>query len=154
MTIGKFGIIIDGVKYIHLSVPSLLLKDTKGKSLFDTIYCILRDVFRNTDGLNIINQVNNFNQRLAKGINCDENPDTFDCPDALYDKEYMKNLLNWLDNFKEHYLCPFEKVTQEETSMIDMSRYIKFDEWLVQFEDMKRQVREQYEILEKWESVD
>lgn len=147
MTIGDFGIIIDGVKYLPRSTPSLLLKDTKSKSLHDIIYCILRDIFRNADTLNIINQVNNFNSVLMKGINCDENPDTFDVPDALHDKVYMKNLIKWLDNFKEYHLCKFEKVEEDDKYMVDMSKYISFYEWMIEFEEMKKQVKGQYEKI-------
>ena len=147
MTIGEFGIIINGVKYLPLSITSLLVKDVKNKSLHDTIYCILRDIFRNCDTSNICDQVNVFNNRLMKGIQCDENPDSFEFPDALYDKVYMKNLIKWLDNFKEYHLCPFEDVEEQDKCMLDMSRYIKFDEWWSDFEYMKSLVKKHYENL-------
>ena len=143
----EFGILISGVKYLPLSVTSLVLKDANNKSLHDTIYCILRDIFRNCDTLHICNQVNVFNSRLMKGIPCDENPDTFDVSDALNDKIYMKNLIKWLDNFKEHHLCPFEDIEEEDKYRIDMSRYKRFDDWWRELEDIKRQVKAHYEKL-------
>lgn len=144
MNMCEFGIIIDGDKYLPLSISSLLLNEAKNKSLHDTIYSILRDIFRNSDRSNVCNQVSEFNDRLMKGIPCDENPDTFDYSDALYDKIYMENLVKWLDAFNESYLCRFE---EGDKSMIDMTGYIEFDEWWSAFEEMKRQVKEQYQKL-------
>lgn len=141
------GIIINEVKYLPLSHSSLLLKSSK-KSLHDTIYCILRDIFRNADTLNICNQVNTFNSRLMKGIPCDENPDTFDMSDALHDKIYMKNLIKWLDNFKAYHLSTFENVKEEDVYKIDMTGYKRFDEWWAEFEEIKRQVKAQYENIQ------
>ena len=146
MPIGDFGLIIDNVKYLSLAAPSLSLKGLKKNSLDDNVYCTLRDIFRNLEKCYLCMHVNAFSEVLTCGHHYDKKPDNYEYSDALYDKKYLENLIRWLDMLNESDLL-FEKLEEENTANIDMSRYMKFDEWWADLEETKLLLKQQYAEL-------
>ena len=141
-----FGIIINGAKYIcHMDNG-----DLKKKSLEDNVYFTLSDIFCNTRELSTIIKVNEFSDELTGNVCFEDRTDKFEYTNVLYQKDYVKKLQNWLNIFSEGDL-EFEKVDDKE---INMSKYIKLDDWWVQFEELKNLLDIQYEKCCKFEEED
>ena len=142
----EFGIIIDDVKYLPLFNSSL--NNLKKKSLNDNIYFTMRDIFRSADTCDICIEVNYFNEILTNNVYLEDRTDSFTYSDALYDISFVEKLMKWLDRFNVHYLA-FEKITEEHKDYVDLRCYIKFEQWMTEFNQLKADVRAQYEMLKQ-----
>ena len=133
-----FGRIIDGVKYIHLFNNN----DFKKKSLYDNVYFTLRDIFANADSLDTCLEANSFNLRLTDGICFEDRTNKFQYKELLHEKSFVYQLQRWLEYFGIDY---FEFIDPEEDEEIDMKEYMKFDDWWIQFEELRKLINEQYD---------
>ena len=142
-----WGRLINGVKYIHLMNDN----EFKKKSLKDNVYFTLRDIFANADSADTIMEANYFNGRLTGGICFEDRTERFQYSNELHQKYYVERLQRWLKHFDIHY---FEFEEPEEDEEIDMKEYMKWDDWWVQFEELRKLIDEQYEKCCRWEEED
>jgi len=142
-----WGRIIDGVKYICL----MNCNDFKKKSLYDNVYFTLRDIFANADSADTIIEANYFNGRLTNNICFEDRTEKFRYTNVLYEQDYVERLQRWLKYFGIYY---FEFEELEEDEEIDMNKYIKWDDWWVQFEELRDLIDLQYEKCCRWEEED
>ena len=140
------GRLIDGIRYIGLMNDN----EFKSKLLEDNVYFTLRDIFWNIDINNGI-RANYFNSLLTNNISFEERDKNFQYTNVLYDynSNYTQDLLNWLCR-----IYSFEFLPLEEDEYIDMNQYMKYDDWLVQFEDLLKKLKEQLEKHKVWEEED
>lgn len=132
------GLLIQGIKYIHLCNDN----NFKKKSLYDNVYFTLRDIFVNADSHDTCMEANLYNIQLTGGISFEDRTEGFQYQNMLHQKDYVQRLQSWLEYFNIYY---FEFVEPEEDEQIDMKEYIKFDDWWVQFEELRKLIDEQYE---------
>jgi len=123
---------------------------SKKKSLYDNVYFTLRDLFWNSNSADTCFQANNFNHDLTDGIYFEERTEGFQYTNKLHQKYYVERLQRWLKRFNPNY---FEFLEVEELAYEDEA-YMKFDEWWVQFEELRKLIDEQYEKCCKWEEED
>lgn len=132
------GLLIQGIKYIHLCNDN----NFKKKSLYDNVYFTLRDIFVNADSHDTCMEANLYNIQLTGGITFEDRTEGFQYQNMLHQKDYVQRLQSWLEYFNIYY---FEFVEPKEDEQIDMKEYIKFDDWWVQFEELRKLIDEQYE---------
>lgn len=142
-----WGRIIDGVKYINLMNDN----DFKKKSLYDNVYFTLRDIFANAYSADTIMEANYFNGRLTNNICFEDRTERFEYTNELHQKYFVERLQSWLKHFNIHY---FEFIELEEGEEIHDESYMKFDDWWVQFEELKNLIHLQYEKCCIWEEED
>lgn len=142
-----WGRLINGVKYIHLMNDN----EFKKKSLYDNVYFTLRDIFANADSADTIMEANYFNGRLTNDICFEERTERFQYSNELHQKYYVERLQRWLKSFDIH---DFEFIEPEEDEDIDMKEYMKWDDWWVQFIELRKLIDEQYEKCCIWEEED
>jgi len=142
-----FGRIIDGVKYIHLMNDN----DFKKKSLYDNVYFTLRDIFANSESADTVMKANYFNGRLTNNIYFEDRTERFQYSNELHQKYFVEHLQRWLTHFSIYY---FEFIEPEEGEEIDMKEYMKFDDWWLQFEELRNLIDLQYEKCCRWEEED
>lgn len=144
---GPWGRIFDGVKYIHLFNDN----EFKKKSLYDNVYFTLRDIVANAESPDTIMTANDFNHCLTGGICFEDRTERFQYSNELHQKYFVEKLKSWLKKFKPNYLGFVEPYEDEQ---IDMKEYMKFDDWWVQFINLRKLIDEQYEKCCKWEEED
>ncbi len=132
------GIVINGIKYMYIVNDN----DFKKKSLYDNVYFTLRDIFANADSFDTIMESNCYNSILTGNVSFEDRTDKFQYANVLDKKDYTGKLLNWLKNFNVNWFNFYEPEEYEET---DMTKYMKLDEWWVQFEDLRHLIKDQYE---------
>ena len=152
--------IIDGVRYVGLMNDNSL----KSKSLEDNVYFTLRDIFWNGE-VNDLMTVNHFNGLLTNNICFEERDKYFEYTNLLYDynSDYTKKLYNWLSMLTGYKLTSkpnewkasiFEFLEVNEDDEIDMEKYIKYDDWWEQLQELMKKLEEQLEKHKKWEAED
>ena len=134
MSAGRF---FNNIKYIGLYNDN----EFKKKTLEDNVYFTLRDIYNNAESSDIVIEVNCFNFELSNGIRFEERTDNFRYANILYNKKYLKLLLELLDSLNEK---SFEFIEPEIDEEIDMNEYFKFDDWWKQFEELKKLLYLQY----------
>lgn len=142
-----WGRIINGIKYIYLINDN----EFKKKSLYDNIYFTLRDIFANADLADTFMKANYFNNLLTNNICFEERTEKFKYSRELHQKDYVEHLQKWLKHLNIYY---FKFKEPEEGEDIDMKKYIKFDKWWIQFEELRKIIDKQYEKCCKWEEDD
>lgn len=143
------GRLINGVKYVGLYDDNKL----KSKSLEDTIYFTLRDIFWNGEPRDCVIS-NMFNKSLSNGIRFEDRDENFEYADVLYDytSDYTKKLYNWLLTKDKNSLFEFVELKKDEE--IDMAEYMNYDVWFVQFKELIKKIEEQLAKHKKWEAED
>jgi len=136
----SYARIIDNKKYMYVRDEH----QYKSKSLNDNVYFTLRDIFFNGDEFNNIIKANDFNGKLTNNIRFEERDENFSYTNCLQDKNYVNKLCNWLEPFT---LNNFDFVKVEESEQINLNKYLLFSEWVGQFENLKRLLREHYNQL-------
>ena len=126
-----WGLIINGVNYMCLMNDNNLKK----KSLYDNVYFTLRDIWANANSFDICYDVNLWNDDLTGGISFEERTNHFQYTNKLHQKDYVEKLHKWLQKINIYY---FEFQEPEEGEEIDMKEYMKFDDWWVQFEELRK----------------
>ncbi len=158
------GRLIDGVRYVSLANDNSF----KSKSLEDNVYFTLRDIFRNGE-VNDIFSANHYNGLLTNGVLFEERGEHFEYTNVLYDynSDYTKKLFNWLSSLNGYKVTSkpngwkdsmfeFEEVEEDypEVNEIDMARYMKYDDWWDQLQELIKKLEEQLEKHKKWEEED
>jgi hypothetical protein len=143
------GRLIDGVRYIGLMNDNLF----KSKSLEDNVYFTLRDIFWNGDTQDCMT-ANYFNGLLTNNICFEERDERFQYANILYDYnwDYTKKLYNWLCLFKKNSMFDFDEPMEDDE--IDMAKYMKYDDWWDQLQELMKKLEEQLEKHKKWEAED
>jgi hypothetical protein len=142
------GLLIDGIRYMSIMENN----DYKKKSLNDNVYFTLRDIFWNSMSADIVFQASNFNDKLSGGILYEYRTDKFYYTNVLYqDNIYVYKLLKWL---KKIDICHFDFLEPEHDEEIDMKKFMKFDDWWLQFINLINLIELQYEKFCKWEVED
>lgn len=62
----------------------------------------------------------------------------------LYQKDYVNRLKQWFKYFSVYYF-EFIYLEDKEYEEIDMEKYMKWDDWWVQFEELKNLIDKQNE---------
>jgi hypothetical protein len=137
MTYGK---IINDEKYICLHNDN----NFKKLSLEDNVYFTLRDIFLNIEIIDYCFIANDFNIMLTNNI-CFEDRHNYDFKYAnvLHDcnSNFTDKLVNFLSCIKE-YQFEFEKIDVSTNEQMDMHRYIKFDIWWNQFNELQNLLKQ------------
>lgn len=131
-----YGIDINDIKYICLYNNNELKKI----SIEDNVYFTLRDIFLNADTCDISLECNYFNSKLTNGICFEDRDNTFKYTNILNNKHYLTQLINFLNNIDKHWF-DFDK-KDCENFIIDKGEYIKFNDWWIQFEELKKTLLE------------
>ncbi len=149
------GRLIDGVRYVGLMHDNSF----KSNSLEDNVYFTLRDIFWNGE-IDDIFLANNYNNLLTNGISFEERDKHFEYANILYDynSDYTQKLYNWLicltgykqsstnvNGWKES-MFEFLELYEDE---IDMSEYIKYEDWLIQLQELIKKLEKQLEKHKK-----
>jgi hypothetical protein len=133
-----WGLIIDNIKYTCLYNDN----DFKKKSLEDNVYFTLRDIFLNAYDADTAIEVNEYNRQLTNDICYEDRTDTFEYTKILSDKKYLLELITFMDNFCEDWF-----VFKENKSKQKFIEYMKFDDWLSQFEGLKELLNQHYKNI-------
>jgi hypothetical protein len=104
--------------------------DLKKRSLEDNVYFTLIDIFNNSVSSGLILRVNDFNRFLF-----DEKKNKY--TRILYDKEYLIVLINMLKYINESSFY----------FIVDDGYYMRFDDWWIQFEELKNMLERRYNEL-------
>jgi len=121
----------------------------KSKSLEDNIYFTLRDIFWNGDTQECM-IANKFNGLITNNVFFEDRDKDFNYSNILYDhkSDFTRYLYNWIYNISNHELSKnsfFEFFELEKDEEIDMSKYMKYDDWWEQFLDLRKNLKEQLE---------
>ena len=135
-----FGRIIHGGKYMYLVNDNNLKK----KSLQDNVYFTLRDIFANAESIDTFMEANRFNSCLANNICLEDRTEGFEYSNALHEPYFVERLKSWLQYFDIHFF-EFEEPDPEEANELDMNKYMKFEDWWVQFLELRELIDVQYE---------
>lgn len=159
------GILINGIRYFKLMNDN----EIKNKSLEDNVYFTLRDIFLNGE-IDMIFSANEFNSILTNNICYDDRDETFKYSNVLQDGDsnYTRQLHKWLNkdvygvgtekygygvDYYKTYIFKFEELTECEKDCLDMTQYIKFDDWWEQLKNLIKQLEAQLVKLEELKSA-
>ena len=155
------GRLIDGVRYIGLMNDNSF----KSKSLEDNVYFTLRDIFWNGK-VDDVFSANHYNGLLTNGITFEKRDKYFEYANILYDydSDYTQKLYDWLirltgnkrtsTNVNGWKDSMFEFLEVDEDDEIDMAKYMKYDDWWIQLQELIKKLEKQLEKHKKWESED
>jgi hypothetical protein len=143
------GRLINGERYIYLMNDNSF----KSRSLEDNVYFTLRDIFLNGCPDDCM-MANYFNGILTNNISFGERDSNFKYANVLHDcncdfTEKLYTRLRMLCGYKypksksanssKNSMFDFE----EDDDEIDMSEYIKYDDWWDQLQELMKQLEEQ-----------
>jgi hypothetical protein len=154
------GRLIDGIKYVGLMNDNSF----KSKSLEDNVYFTLRDIFWNGE-VDDVFSANHYNGLLTNGITFEKRDKYFEYASVLYDynSNYTQKLYDWLSRLTGYKLTSkpngwkdsmFEFLEVDEDDEIDMAKYMKYDDWWDQLQELIKKLEKQLEKHKKWESDD
>lgn len=129
--------LIHGIKYLESCDDNNL----KELSLENNVYFTLRDIFWNISATHYLLQANEFNEKLTNNICYDDRTDNFQYTDVLNDKSFINKLSIWLNtiNISDfEFEIPDDDEDKDLYYNVDLIYYIKFDDWLRQFENLKQ----------------
>ena len=120
--------------------------DFKKLSLEDNVYFTLRDIFFNTDIIDYAIKANEFNSMLTRNIYFEDRTSDFKYTNLLNDKTFLYNLKTFLKKVNLRY---FELLEEEDVKLYgEEENYdIPFNDWVIQFEDLKKQLENKYNEL-------
>lgn len=127
--------------------------DNKKKTLEDFTYSILRDLFFysscHEDDLNErAIMANDLNRELTGNVYLEDRDEGFTYTSVLQNKDYVKRLKHYLDNFSENsfkYKNIFEIDKKEYEYAIN--NYVKFDEWYDDLIELNNLIKMRYKSL-------
>jgi hypothetical protein len=154
------GRLIEGIRYVGLMNDNSF----KSKSLEDNVYFTLRDIFWNGQVDDILS-ANYYNGLLTNGITFEKRDKYFEYANILYDynSNYTQKLYDWLSWLTGYKLTSksngckdsmFDFLEVEEDDEIDVEKYMKYDDWWDQLQELIKKLEEQLEKHKKWESED
>jgi len=139
----SWGKIINDTNYIYLSEHNKYKKN----SLEDNVYFTLRDIFANTEDVNLCIQSNQFNTTLTGDVYFQDRELNFTYSNVLYDRNFLQKLCEWLNGIESSKL-EFNKL--EESEQTDVGKYMKFEDWWKQFEELRSRLNQQCKLLDKF----
>jgi hypothetical protein len=139
----SWGKIINHTNYIYLSEHN----EYKKNSLEDNVYFTLRDIFINTEDVNLCIQSNQFNTTLTGDVYFQDRELNFTYSNVLYDRDFLQKLSAWLNGIESSKL-EFNKL--EEGEQTDVGKYMKFEDWWKQFEELRSRLNQQCKLLDKF----
>jgi len=126
------GIIYDGIKYIEIIQD---LNDINGKTLEDSVYCMLVEISMNVNNQVFASEADNFVNQLTNNIKFPRD-NSFKYAKILQDKSFLYEFNQWL-NFIDISLFNFQKIAIYDVS-IDIDDYIQFDTWISELNNLKK----------------
>lgn len=126
--------IINDIKYLRLCNGSNL----KTLSLEDNVYFTLRDIFVNISDINYCMKANEFNGKLTDNIYYEDRRFGFMYTNILSNKEYVSRLNQWLMRITP---CEFHFEPDDENDDNEEENLIKFDDWWIQFEELRKLIK-------------
>lgn len=152
--------LIDRVKYLQLHN----LRELKKISLEDNVYFTLRDIFLNYGYIDDVFRANDFNGKLTNNISYEERTENFEYTNLLMDDNFLSSLIRWMKTIHtsefefetpEQYLADCDTSSKKYLDELDwyynvnMSEYIKLDDWINQFNELIMELEAQLEKLNK-----
>lgn len=133
--------IIDGIKYLQLCNENNL----KFISLENNIYFTLRDIFVNISGIDYCMEANAFNNKLTDNICYEDRTLNFTYTNILDDDNYIDQLNSWLISispydFEYEQICN-DPSDEEKEWYFNKDKLIKFNDWWLQFEELKKLIK-------------
>ena len=141
------GLLINGFKYMRLCNDN----DFKKKSLEDNVYFTLGDIFCNAESYDDIMSTCLYSNQLTDGVYFEDRTDKFQYTILIHEKDFVGRLQRWLKKFNVHY---FDFIELDEGEEITEEEYMKFDDWWVQFDELRKIIDIQYEKCCRWEKED
>ena len=139
----SWGKIINHTNYMYLFEQN----EYKKNSLENNVYFTLRDIFANTEDVNLCIQSNQFNTTLTNDIYFQDRELNFTYSKVLYDRVFLQKLCLWLNGIEQ---CKFEFNHLEEGEDIEVGKYMKFEDWWNHFEDLRSRLNQQCKLLDKF----
>lgn len=139
----SWGKIINSTNYIYL----LEHNEYKKKSLEDNVYFTLRDIFANTEDVNLCIQSNQFSATLTNDVYFQDRDLNFTYSNVLYNRDFIQKISSWLNRIEP---CKLEFQKLEEGEQIEVGKYMKFEDWWKQFEELRERLKQQYKMLDKF----
>ena len=138
----SWGKIINHTNYIYLSEHN----GYKKNSLEDNVYYTLRDIFANTEDVNLCIQSNQFNTTLTGDVYFQDRETFFTYSNVLYDRNFLQKLSDWLNAIEPG---KFEFNPLEKCDYPQVGKYMKFEDWWKQFEELRGRLNQQCKLLDK-----
>lgn len=137
------GIIVDGIKYVSLSASNHM----KNKSLEDWVFNTLSDISCNGNSIQCT-MCNNFKQKLTNSKSRHK------YTNILYDysTDFVESLLNFLSSFNKTNMFEFMKTNEHIEDLEE--KYMKYDDWTTQLEELKTNLQELLKNYVMWEEED
>lgn len=142
------GMLINEIKYIHLAFKN----DLKKISLEDNVYFTLFDISINADSYDDLMTASIYKDKLACKRFKDRT-DKFKYANILNEKYFVGCLKKWFKTFDTDSFRFFEEKEGNSSIFIE-DEYMNFDDWWVQFEELRKLIDEQYEKCCKREEED
>lgn len=94
---------------------------------------------------------NHFNGLLTNGVSFEDRNAKFEYTNVLYDYnlKYTKKLYYWLSRLTK-YMFDFVKPYKDEE--INLTKYMKYDDWWDQLQELIKKLEEHLKKHKKWES--
>ncbi len=108
----------------------------------------MRDIFLNSESFDDAMTANLYNTQLSRDVCFEDRTEQFQYSNDLHQIYFVEKLKSWLKKFRISY---FEFIEPEEGEEIDMNEYMKFDDWWVQFEELRNLIDLQYEKCRRLE---
>lgn len=132
------GRILNGTKQMFMSIDNTMKK----KSLEDNLYFTLMDLLCNFASSSDCIMANAYGAMLSGNIDYKQRTDEFQYTNMLNEKDKLFKQLRWLDRIVPEWFEFWESDGSE-----DDRKYMNFDDWYKQFEELKQLLREQYDKL-------
>jgi len=124
------GRLVNGIKYIFIAQDNNLKK----KSLEDNLYYTLMDIFWNANHSDDCMISNGYSRMLTGDTDFVQRSDDFQYTNVLQKKYELEKILRWLNSIKEGF---FDFTDQEEGEETNEDTYMRFDDWWVQFQELR-----------------
>lgn len=133
------GRIVNGTKQMFMSIDNNLKK----KSLEDNLYFTLIDIFWNASSSCDSMMANGYGAILSGNIDHRQRTDDFQYTNILNEKDKTLKVLRWIERIYPEWFEFWETNSSEDNE----SKYMDFNDWWKQFEELKQLLREQYNKL-------
>ena len=138
------------ILYVYMSWGKIIYlsehNEYKKNSLEDNVYYTLRDIFENTEDVNLCIQSNQFNTTLTGDVYFQDRESFFTYSNVLYDRNFLQKLSDWLNAIEP---CKFEFNQLEKCEYPQVGKYMKFEDWWKQFEELRGRLNQQCKLLDK-----
>lgn len=127
------GMLINGIKHMNINYCN----DFKKKSLEDNLYYTLIDIFWHANSSDVSMTANAYISALTGNVEFNQRTENFQ-----YQKDEIQKILRWLNYITQK---SFEFLELEDGEEIIEEVYIKFDDWWIQFDELRQSLKAQYD---------